>query len=335
MVLLPDNVMFAFFLCKNCKKCPCVIYIYKYILYLNTHTHTHGHTLSCRPHSLLYCAWEPLRATASSAAAAVRPSVRRRRRRADTSGPSKPYHRSLHSCSLCVSVFFHVGERRTRSLISTSPLLRLEGSKPPFLWVLRQIITVVNSSGSHDVSTGQERSTCRGGDGQGGGGAFCEKKGCLHFFFFFLGPKSCSDAKVCCCQSRRGRLHGRHRVVGLSPPPPTSLKVYGLQKQTKKSLKKIYKYKKQHYFLQKLTSRLNQGASFQYFRSVSPVCRPPSPSAPEDALVSVVVSKANQGYWDRDALLEQRREAGESFHHQPCSTSGSNFHASSRLAFKG
>lgn len=50
-----------------------------------------------------------------------------------------------------------------------------------------------------------------------------------------------------------------HSVVSLfncpRHPLPESL-VYGLQKK-----------KRQHYFLQKLTSRLNQGASYQYYKS--------------------------------------------------------------------
>lgn len=49
MVLLPENVMFAFFFVKNVKKCPCVTYIYLYTL-----GHTRIHSL-CRPHILLIC----------------------------------------------------------------------------------------------------------------------------------------------------------------------------------------------------------------------------------------------------------------------------------------
>lgn len=55
-----------------------------------------------------------------------------------------------------------------------------------------------------------------------------------------------------------------------NPPLPESL-VYALQKKktTKKKQqkdKKISSKNRQHYFLQKLTSRLNQGASYQYYR---------------------------------------------------------------------
>lgn len=55
-----------------------------------------------------------------------------------------------------------------------------------------------------------------------------------------------------------------HSVVSVSSAAP-SLKVYVLQKK-KKIWKKKKKKKPQHYFLQKLTSRLNQGASYQYSR---------------------------------------------------------------------
>lgn len=114
----------CFFLCKDVtnkktkkeKKCPCVIYI---SIHTQTfiHTRTCAHTLSCRPHSLLcYCAWEPLSVKASTATATARQRAQTHThthfKNTHTSHAliflaivqqfysSKPYHKSLHSCSI-------------------------------------------------------------------------------------------------------------------------------------------------------------------------------------------------------------------------------------------
>lgn len=104
VVLLPENVMFAFFfcfffLCEDVKKCPCVIYIYIYI-----HAHTHS-----RADLTVYFFW---RARASEGEAPPpnppAPSTRSTATSQPPRGPlfavvvlvffrsSKPYHGSLH-----------------------------------------------------------------------------------------------------------------------------------------------------------------------------------------------------------------------------------------------
>lgn len=86
----------------------CHIYIYIY-----TSTHGHTHTFSCRPHSLLCCcAWEPLSVNASTATATAPPAARTHKKRDSRTDifshcSSKPYHESLHSCSLSISISQH------------------------------------------------------------------------------------------------------------------------------------------------------------------------------------------------------------------------------------
>ncbi len=99
----------------------CHIYIYTH-----AHTDTDTHTFSCRPHSLLSCcAWEPLSVKASTATATARQRahtlthththlkthMHKHKNHAriflaivQPFYSSKPYHKSLHSCSLSISI---------------------------------------------------------------------------------------------------------------------------------------------------------------------------------------------------------------------------------------
>lgn len=84
----------------------CHIYIYLY-------TRTHMHTLSCRPHSLLCCCMRAPELTVSMVTAPhPQHTLNTRTPKVHTGAfseqafylVSKPYHRSLHSCSLSISI---------------------------------------------------------------------------------------------------------------------------------------------------------------------------------------------------------------------------------------
>lgn len=160
------SCLLFFFLCENVKKkCPCVIYIYLY---------TCTHTFSCRPHSFLCRAREPLR---------VKRLDRTRRRpshapqsRSDILAiaqpfcSSKPYHDSLHfSISISrklrrrrlghVTVVIVVPGRTTRSLISCKPsVLGLE-LRPHAHYV----VYYLNTNTLALAPGSREKHTCSGG----------------------------------------------------------------------------------------------------------------------------------------------------------------------------
>lgn len=85
------------------------------------------------------------------------------------------------------------------------------------------------------------------------------------------GPKSCLDAKVCYWHSHSRAVYMAQCCQSIQLPPDSP--------PWKPSLRKTEQKKRQHYFLQKLTSRLNQGALNQYYKSrrccqsVSDVCQ--------------------------------------------------------------
>ena len=128
-----------FFLCKDVKekkkkktdkkkKSAHVSYIYLY-----TRTHGHAHTLSCRPHSLLFfllCMRAPERERLHSkpanaaANAAISPASVHTLTLARNHAliflaivqpfyPSKPYHKSLHSCYLSIDRSISISSTQT------------------------------------------------------------------------------------------------------------------------------------------------------------------------------------------------------------------------------
>lgn len=131
-------------------------YIY---LYTNTHAkhihtcmhHANTHTLSCRPHSLLcYCAWEPLSAKRLSSEPLAPANVHANTLKKHTKSralillaivqpfhSSKPYHQSLHSCSLSISIrqaciVFYFSSRRRRRKTKKASLISLSTFLSPF-----------------------------------------------------------------------------------------------------------------------------------------------------------------------------------------------------------
>lgn len=79
------------------------------------------------------------------------------------------------------------------------------------------------------------------------------------------GPKSSLDAKVCWWHSHSRAVYMAQccQSIQLPQTPPWKPSLRSAKKKKKQEKNK----KRQHYFLQKLTSRLKQGALFQYFKS--------------------------------------------------------------------
>lgn len=89
VVLLPENVMFAFFFVKNVKKCPCVTYIRYIYLY------THAYTLCADLTFYLFVARKPPSLAISIATASPSKTTLNHAPKVWWSPYQKPYHTNL------------------------------------------------------------------------------------------------------------------------------------------------------------------------------------------------------------------------------------------------